>query len=124
LKTNYYDWAALMRVMLQARGLWLPVTLRMEDITEDQMALEILSKAIPAETTGMIASKPTAKAAWEAIKVMNIGIERVRKAKAGTLRREFDSLKFREGETVDDFGIRINRIVIQLAMLGDAIKEE
>jgi hypothetical protein len=21
-KTNYYDWAALMRVMLQARGLW------------------------------------------------------------------------------------------------------
>ncbi|WVZ61596.1 hypothetical protein U9M48_011448 [Paspalum notatum var. saurae] len=55
---------------------------------------------------------------------MNVGVKRVRKAKAGMLRREFDSLKFHDGETVDDFGIRIGRIVTQLTVLGDAIKEE
>ncbi|WVZ61598.1 hypothetical protein U9M48_011450 [Paspalum notatum var. saurae] len=51
-RTNYYDWAALMRVMLQARGLWLPLTLRTNDVTEDRMALEVLSKAVPAEMMG------------------------------------------------------------------------
>ncbi|KAJ1257158.1 hypothetical protein BS78_K195100 [Paspalum vaginatum] len=123
-RTNYYDWAAMMRVMLQARGLWLPVTLGTNDVTEDRMALEVLSKAVLTEMMGTIASKPSARAAWEAIKVMNVSVERVRKAKAGTLRREFDSLKFCNGETVDDFGIRIGRIVTQLTVLGDAINEE
>ena len=55
---------------------------------------------------------------------MNIGADRVRKAKASKLQREFDVLKFRDGETVDDFGIRINRIANQLAVLGDGVKEE
>ncbi|WVZ80484.1 hypothetical protein U9M48_027954 [Paspalum notatum var. saurae] len=123
-RTNYYDWVALMHVMRQARGLWPPVMLGTDDVTEDRMALEVLSKAVPAEMMGTIASKPSAKAAWEAIKVMNVGVERVRKAKAGMLRWEFDSLKFRDRETVDDFGIRIGRIVTQLTVLGDAIKEE
>ncbi|KAJ1282550.1 hypothetical protein BS78_03G060800 [Paspalum vaginatum] len=113
-----------MRVMLQARGLWIAVTLGTNDVTEDRMALEVLAKAIPAEMMGTIASKPTAKVAWDAIKVMNVGVERVRKAKAGTLRRDFDALKFRDGESVDDFGIRINHLVNQLAVLGDGIREE
>lgn len=34
------------------------------------------------------------------------------------------TLKFRDGETVDDFGIRINRIANQLAVLRDAVREE
>jgi hypothetical protein len=32
-KTNYYDWAALMRVMLQARGLWDAVIVGTTDFT-------------------------------------------------------------------------------------------
>ncbi|WVZ58489.1 hypothetical protein U9M48_008761 [Paspalum notatum var. saurae] len=98
-RTNYYDWAALMRVMLQARGLWIAVSVGTNDLTEDRMALEVLSKAVPVEMMGTIANKATAKLAWDSIRVMNIGVERVRKAKASTLRREFDSLKFRDGET-------------------------
>jgi hypothetical protein len=123
-KTKYYDWAALMCVMLQVRGLWLAVMLGTRDVTEYWMALEVLTKAIPVEMMGTIASKPTAKIAWDVIKVMNIGVERVRKVKAGTLWREFDALKFHDGESVDDLGIRINRIINQLVMLGDGIKEE
>ncbi|WVZ90574.1 hypothetical protein U9M48_036865 [Paspalum notatum var. saurae] len=74
------------------------------------MALEVLTKAVLAELMGMIANKATTKIAWDSIKLMNVSLERVRKAKASILRREFDSLKFKDGETVDDFGIRINRI--------------
>jgi uncharacterized membrane protein YgcG len=48
----------------------------------------------------------------------------VRKARASTLRREFDSLKFEAGETNDDFGVRINHLTTQLAVLGSSYTEE
>lgn len=123
-KTNYFDWAALMRVMLQARSLWDAVSVGTDDYVEDRMALEVIAKAVPTELMGTIASKATAKIAWDAISTMHVGVERVRKAKANTLRREFDGLKFRDGETVDEFGVRINRIAHQLTVLNNACAEE
>ncbi|WVZ83370.1 hypothetical protein U9M48_030528 [Paspalum notatum var. saurae] len=123
-KTNYYDWAVLMRVMLQAWGLWIAVSIGTNDLTEDRMALEVLSKAVPVEMMGTIANKASAKVTWDCIQVMNIGVDRMHKAKASTLRRKFDALKFCDGETVDDFGIRINRIANQLMVLLDGLKEE
>jgi hypothetical protein len=61
-KTNYYDWAALMRVMLQARGMWDTVIVGMADFTEDRLALEVIAKVVPPELMGSIASKPSAMA--------------------------------------------------------------
>ncbi|CAO2189326.1 unnamed protein product [Urochloa humidicola] len=49
---------------------------------------------------------------------MYIDVERVRKAKANTLWGEFDVLMLRDGEFVDDFGIRINKIAHQLVVLN------
>jgi hypothetical protein len=123
-KTNYYDWAALMRVMLQARGLWDAVIVGTMDYTEDRLALEVIAKAVPPELMGSIASKPSAKAAWESLVLRNVGVDRVRKAKASTLKREFDSLTFEAGESIDDFGSRLSRITNQLAVLGFEYKEE
>jgi hypothetical protein len=80
-KTNYYDWAALMHVMLQARGLWDAVIVGTTDCTEDRLALEVIAKAVPPELMGSIASKPSAMAAWESLVLRNVGVDRVRKAK-------------------------------------------
>jgi hypothetical protein len=123
-KTNYYDWAALMHVMLQARGLWDVVIVGTTDYTEDRLALEVIAKAVPPELMGLIASKPSAMAAWESLVLHNVGVDRVRKAKASTLKREFDSLTFEAGESIDDFGTRLTRITNQLAVLGFEHKEE
>jgi hypothetical protein len=122
-KTNYYDWAALMRVMLQARSLWDVVIVGTADYTEDRLALEVIAKAVPPELMGSIASKPSAMAAWESLVLRNVSVDRVRKAKAGTLKREFDSLIFEAGESIDDFGTRLSRITNQLAVLGFEYKE-
>jgi hypothetical protein len=124
MKTNYYDWAALMRVMLLARGLWGAVSEGTSDYTEDRMALEVISKAVPVEMMGSIASKLTTKAAWEVIILRNVGVDRVQKAKANSLKHEFDALIFNDGESVDDFGARIGRIMNQLTVLGCEYKEE
>jgi hypothetical protein len=104
IKTNYYDWAALMRVMLHARGLWDAVIVGTTDFMEDHLALEVIAKAVPPELMGSIASKPSAMAAWESLVLRNIGVDQVRKVKASTLKREFDSLAF------EDFGTRLSRI--------------
>jgi hypothetical protein len=124
MKTNCYDWAALMRVMLQARGLWDAVIVGTTDYTEDRLALEVITKAVPPELMGSIASKPSAKAVWESLVLRNVGVDQVRKAKASTLKREFDSLTFEAGESIDDFGTRLSRIANQLAVLGFEYKEE
>jgi uncharacterized membrane protein YgcG len=123
-KTNYYDWAALMCVMLQARGLWDVVIVGTTDFTEDRLALEVITKAVPPELMGSIASKPSALAAWESLVLRNVGVDRVRKAKASTLKREFDSLTFEAGESIDDFSTRLSQITNQLAVLGFEYKEE
>jgi hypothetical protein len=57
------------------------------------------------------------------IKTVNLGVERVRMAKASTLRKEFDSLSFKDGESVDEFAVRIDGLVQQLRTLGDDIDE-
>jgi ribosomal protein L15 len=124
MKTNYYDWAALMRMMLQTRSLWIAVSEGTSDYTEDRMALEVISKSVPVLMMGSIVSKSMAKAAWEAITLCNVGGDQVHKAKASSLKREFDSLMFNDGESMDDFGARIGWISNQLAALGCEFKEE
>jgi hypothetical protein len=62
------------------------------------------------ELMGSIVSKPSVMAAWESLVLRNVGVDRVRKVKVSTLKREFDSLTFEAGESIDDFGMRLSRI--------------
>ena len=48
----------------------------------------------------------------------------MRRAKAQTLRKEFEAIKFKDGELVDDFAMRLTGLVNNLAILGDEIGEE
>lgn len=95
-----------------------------DDFTEDRMALEVISRAVPPELMGPMANKDSAKEAWDALKLRNVGVDRVKKSKLTTLRSEFDSLKFHDGETIDEFTGRISRIADQVALYGKAYTEE
>jgi hypothetical protein len=123
-KTNYFDWAALMKVMLQAMSLWTAVSIGTDNFVDDRNALEVISKAVPLELMGVVASKATTREAWDMLRVRNVGVDRVRKAKAGMLKREFDALKFNDEESVDDLCVRISRITGELAVLSDEYTEE
>jgi hypothetical protein len=76
------------------------------------------------ELQGVLANKATVKEDWDALKTRHLGVDRVRKAKAQTLRQEFDVITFREGESVDDFSCRLTKITDQLAILGEVYEEE
>lgn len=118
-KTNYDAWSSLMRVVLGAWGLLHAVDDDDVDEQEDLMATEAICKAVPTEMVEAMANKGSAKAAWKALRTANLGVERVRKAKAHTLRRDFDALVFKEAETIDGFVVRIDSLVQQLKTLGD-----
>jgi hypothetical protein len=66
----------------------------------------------------------TATEAWEAVKSLRIGSEAVRNARVQRLRMKFESIRFKEGETVDDFTMRLSSLVAELGTLGEVIKEQ
>lgn len=120
-KTNYNDWALLMKIKLQARCLWAaiePGGVAVE-LHEDRMALDAICSAVPPEMIGTLATKESAREAWECIRTMRVGNDRIRKASAQKVRAEYESLAFRSDETVEDFALRLTTIVNQLAVLGD-----
>jgi transposase InsO family protein len=125
-RTNYAEWSTIMKVMLRGRGLWAAVTTGPADEQEDLLAMEAILKAVPPELVTPLGSADdaTAKKAWEKLKTMRLGDERIRDARAQQLRRQYDSIAFRDNENVEEFALRLQALVSQLAVLGEAIEEK
>lgn len=83
-KTNYSDWARLMKVKLKARTLWWAIDVGNVELQEDMMALDTLCFAMPPEMATAMADKDTAKQAWGTIATMRIGDECVKHRVAAT----------------------------------------
>ena len=55
---------------------------------------------------------------------MQLSGDRLHKAKAQQLRREYEVIAFRDGEAIKDFALQFSSLVSQLAQVGIAIDEE
>src|SRR5664279_1436828 len=117
-RSNYADWSLVMQVMLEARQLWVAVSTGTAERETDRTAMECLLRSVPPEMFSMLARKPTAKEAWETVKMMQLGALRVQEAKAMVLNTQFDSIWFKEGDDVVDFGMRLQTLVSHLSLLG------
>jgi hypothetical protein len=119
VKTNYNDWALLMKIKLEARLLWAVVDPGDVDFQVDRMALDAICSAVLPELISTLTTKPSTKEAWESIKIMRVGRDRVRKGSSQKLRREYELLAFYDGESVKDFSMRLTSLMNQMATLGD-----
>jgi hypothetical protein len=72
----------------------------------------------------MLIGKGTAKAAWEAIRVQHQGTDRVHDTHVRWLCTEFETISFKDGERIDDFGMRITNLASSLRSLGDLCDDE
>ncbi|XP_074352568.1 uncharacterized protein LOC141691708 [Apium graveolens] len=88
-KTNYTAWALKMKVFMQAHGVW--------DAIEPKETKD--GKSIVED-----------KEAWNAIKTVSLGADKVKAARAQTLKGEFEYLKMKEMEQLDDFYMRLNNL--------------
>jgi hypothetical protein len=71
-KTNYDTWSLLMKLKIEARDLWEVVDTSDVDFHDDSIALDAICSTVLEEMVPMLATKPSAKDAWEAIKTMRI----------------------------------------------------
>ncbi|XP_076944547.1 uncharacterized protein LOC143615267 [Bidens hawaiensis] len=60
---------------------------------------------------------------WESLKTRYLGADRVQKARLHTLRREFDSMKMKEGESIDKFTGKLSGMVSKFSSLGETLEE-
>jgi hypothetical protein len=122
-KTNYFDWVLLMKVKLKTWALWSVIEDGGTNQQEEMMALDTLCGAVPQEMVPTITKKETAKEAWDAIVTMRIDDDHVKKAMAQQLHRKFDLATFDNGETIDDYALRLSGMVAHLATLDEEVKD-
>ncbi|KAF2290025.1 hypothetical protein GH714_042386 [Hevea brasiliensis] len=124
-KSNYAAWAIKMEVFMMAQGVWEPIESEgLVDKRRDKMALAAIYQGIGEDTLLQLGAKKTAKEAWNTLKVMNQGAEKVKEVRAQTLWREFEALRMGDSETVEDFSGKLTIIVNKLRSLGEPVEDE
>lgn len=88
------------------------------------MAMALLFQSIPEALLLQVGELDTAKKVWEAIKTRHMGAERVREARLQTLMAEFDRLKMKETETIDDFAGKLSEISSKFIQICSARRRD
>jgi len=118
-RTNYQEWSALVQCNLEGMYLWDVIESDKVERRRDRLAMAALIRAVPQDMHSLLLAKKTAKEAWEAIKTMRLGAQRVKEVNAQKLLEDFESTSFKSGESIDDFAIRITKITTDLRGLGE-----
>jgi hypothetical protein len=82
-----------------------------------------LMRYIPKEMWGALGAKKLVKEAWEADKTMKVGANRVKEINVQKLLKDFENVEFKDGESVEDFDMRIVNLVVTLKTLGETTDE-
>jgi hypothetical protein len=78
--------------------------------------------SLPAEMKSDIVKK-SVKEAWMMVKTMRLGNEHVCAVNTQKLLGAFENVKFRDGESIDEFAMRLNSLASKLRTLGEKIDE-
>ncbi|KAK1417930.1 hypothetical protein QVD17_27066 [Tagetes erecta] len=121
--TNYTTWSIRMRVILNVHDVWDTVEPGSADSKKNNTAMAVLFQAIPESLLLQIGNLKTMKEMWDAIKTRHLGADRVKEARLQTLMNEFEGLKMKEHETIDDFASKLSGIASKAASLGEIIEQ-
>lgn len=123
-RSNYAAWAIKMEVFMMAQGVWEAIeTPEIVDSRRDKMALAAIYQSISEDVLLQLGAKKTAKEAWNMLKNMNLGAEKVKEVRTQTLWREFDDLKMGDSESVDEYSGKLTIIVNKLRGLGNTVED-
>ena len=86
---------------------------------KNDMATALLFQSILEALILQVGELETAKKVWDAIKARHVGADRVREARLQTLMAEFDRLKMKDNESIDEFTGKLSEISTKSAALGE-----
>ncbi|XP_015168340.1 uncharacterized protein [Solanum tuberosum] len=138
---NYHIWVIKMKAYLKALSLWetieseddpLPLgpnpTVAQMKIYEDAKsrkpkALTCLHSALSDVIFTRIMACETPKEVWEKLKEEFDGSDRVKTVKLLTLKREFEMLRMKEGDTVKEYSAKLMEIVNKVRLFGETFPD-
>uniref|UniRef100_A0ACD5Z920 Uncharacterized protein n=1 Tax=Avena sativa TaxID=4498 RepID=A0ACD5Z920_AVESA len=124
-ETNYNLWAVKMKIIMRPLGVWSAIEGDGEyGEQKDEGAFAALSQSVPDSVMMAIAGYETAREAWEAIRRMRVGEDRVRKARVKHLKRQLDRMEMDDGESVTVFAQKLTTLVAEVRSLGETISDE
>jgi hypothetical protein len=91
-----------------------------EAAKKDKKAKAHLLQAIPDDLLMQVAGKKTGKEVWDAPKAMHVGADRVKEVRLQTLMCEFNNIRMKEDETLDQYVGRLMGMSVRYNNLGDA----
>ena len=91
--------------------------------SKDKAALYMLFRAIDESGFEKIANAITSKEAWDILKKVFKGADRVKQVRLQTLRGELESMKMMESESVSDYITRVQTVVNQLNRNGEKLTD-
>ncbi|KAJ0602036.1 putative RNA-directed DNA polymerase [Helianthus annuus] len=123
---NYTTWSIKMEAILDAQGLWEavePAEGEAADEKKSKLARAFLFQAIPEDVLLQVAKKRTAKEVWECLKMRFLGAERVQKARVHTLQSEFDGMRMKDGESIDEYAGKLSGMISKFSSLGVTLED-
>ncbi|XP_013589122.1 PREDICTED: uncharacterized protein LOC106297431 [Brassica oleracea var. oleracea] len=121
--TNYTVWSMRMKVALKVHKVWEAIEPGAEEGEKNDLARALLFQSIPESLVLQIGNLDISKEVWEAIKSRNVGAEIVREARLQTLMDEFNRIKMKETNTIDEFSGKLTEISAKSSSLGEIIEE-
>ncbi|XP_076910612.1 uncharacterized protein LOC143568312 [Bidens hawaiensis] len=122
--TNYTVWALRVKVIFNVHSVCGVIDPGTVDEKKNNAATAILFQSIPEQQILQVGSLNSEKEMWEALRTQHLGAERVREARLQTLVAEFDALKMKDSEKIDDYANRIFEISSNSATLGETFEQQ
>ncbi|XP_076896107.1 uncharacterized protein LOC143548961 [Bidens hawaiensis] len=125
--TNYTIWTVKIKAIFKVQGLLEAIKPRMGTVVDSKiegLAIVYLYQGMPEALVMQVAHLSTAKDIWDALKTRFVGVDRVREARIESLQHEFDALKIKEMDTIDDFSTKISQIASKASNLGEPFEEK
>ncbi|KAJ4820349.1 polyprotein [Rhynchospora pubera] len=124
---NYNFWSIKMSTLFKSYGLWDIVEkgagTTADDLKKDARALFFIQSAVHESIFTKISAATTAKDAWTILKTAFQGSSKVIAIKLQGLRRDFETLSMKQGESVQQFLTRVSSIVNQIRGCGEDLSE-
>ncbi|GAV84464.1 DUF4219 domain-containing protein/UBN2 domain-containing protein [Cephalotus follicularis] len=139
---NYHQWSIRIKVLYESQELWSLVenslvepedqsaltqaqlTELKDNLKKDKKALFFIFQDVDEVIFERISSVNSAKEAWDTLYAAYKGEDKIKLVRLQILRCEFDSLRMKDSESVEEFFNRVIALVNQMKVNGEAMENQ
>jgi len=129
--TNYTSWSIRVQAIMEDQGVWEIMEPSGERDAmavaaaraKDRKAKAHLLQCLPDDLLMQVAGKKTGKEVWDSLKARFVGEERVKEARLQTLKSEFDALKMKTEDSIDQYVGQLTSMSVRYANIGGLLND-